>query len=69
MVLLRRLSWFSGTALPGHDGFGASEEHREPRHGEPPPAMRSSDEVLTLWADPILHVGLQTSQNVLVEVL
>jgi len=69
MVLLLRLPWFGGAALPGYDGFGASKEHREPRHGEFPAAMRSLDEGLTIWTDPILYVGLQASQHVLVEVL
>lgn len=58
MVLLHHLSWYNGPVLAGHDGFGANEEHRESRHGEFPVAMGSLDEVLTLWADPILYVGL-----------
>ena len=69
MVLLHRLSWFSGTALLGHDGFGANKEYREPRHGEFPAALRSLDDLLTLRTDPILYVGLQAPQNDLVEIL
>ena len=60
MVLSRLLSRLNSPVLPGHDGFGTNEEHREPRHGEFHVVVVSSDGVLTLSTDPILYVGLQT---------
>ena len=67
MVYYQQLLWLNGVVPPGHDGFGADEEHREPRHGEFLAITLS--EVLMPQLDAILYVGLQTSQDELVEVL
>ena len=67
MVYYQQLLWLNGVVPPGHDGFGADEEHREPRHGGF--LAITSGGVLIPQLDAIFYVGLQTSQNELVEVL